>query len=283
LALIASDAYRTILTKDEEFQEPFQALNGQYTTYDGRQDWLNSKGYSVIEGTDHTNAHTRYWGVVKEAGDTLVVMFRGTHFSFSGVTDIAIDVSDSVLTIAGMLSPVGTSYQAISWTLHAGEAYVHAGFYSTYVSVQQSLRSLVQSKFAANSNLKNLWIGGHSLGGGLAHIAAVDFGQDPVSYSGNNSGTTPRPSVYTFAAPLTGDSTFASTYASSVVDSHNFALTYDLVPVIPPLGTGANLETPASFVTVEGHIMLDSPHLVSKRPRPSELLRHDRERQPGSG
>ena len=66
---------------------------------------------------------------------------------------------------------------------------------------------------------------GHSLGGSLATLLALDV-------AANSAFTTPA--VYTFGSPRTGDSLFASTFDQVVTNSFRIANRVDIVPTLPP-------------------------------------------------
>ena len=66
---------------------------------------------------------------------------------------------------------------------------------------------------------------GHSLGGALATLLALDV-------AANTSFT--DPAVYTYGSPRVGDSLFASTYDQVVKNSYRIANRIDIVPALPP-------------------------------------------------
>jgi hypothetical protein len=65
---------------------------------------------------------------------------------------------------------------------------------------------------------------GHSLGGSLATLLALDLATN-TNFK--------NPSVYTYASPRTGDSLFASTYDRAVKNTFRIANRLDLVPNLP--------------------------------------------------
>jgi hypothetical protein len=71
----------------------------------------------------------------------------------------------------------------------------------------------------------SLTICGHSLGGALATLLALDV-----------SANTPfkKPTAYTYASPHTGDITFANKYNTVVPDTFRIANRFDIVPKLPP-------------------------------------------------
>ena len=66
---------------------------------------------------------------------------------------------------------------------------------------------------------------GHSLGGALATLLALDLAANTVFRN---------PAVYTYGSPRTGNSLFASTYNQVVKDSRRVANRLDIVTTLPP-------------------------------------------------
>lgn len=73
--------------------------------------------------------------------------------------------------------------------------------------------------------VNSVTICGHSLGGALATLLALDVAA--------NSGFS-DPAVYTYGSPRTGDSLFASTFDQVVKNSYRIANRVDIVPALPP-------------------------------------------------
>lgn len=66
---------------------------------------------------------------------------------------------------------------------------------------------------------------GHSLGGALATLLALDLAANTVFR---------QPAVYTYASPRTGDSLFANTFNQAVKNSNRIFNRLDIVPTLPP-------------------------------------------------
>ncbi len=86
-------------------------------------------------------------------------------------------------------------------------------------SVTASLATIFGSK-----QVNSLTICGHSLGGALATLQALDVAANTKFKN---------PTVYTYASPRTGDAQFASTYDSKVPSTFRIVNTADLVPKLP--------------------------------------------------
>jgi predicted lipase len=112
----------------------------------------------------------------------------------------------------------------------AGAGYTEDGFTAMYNSLGTSVAAGSPSVVSALETLPfkqpvgSVTICGHSLGGALATLMALDLAA--------NSSFKP-PTVYTYASPRAGDSLFVSTYNQLVPDSYRIANRVDLVPKLP--------------------------------------------------
>lgn len=86
-------------------------------------------------------------------------------------------------------------------------------------TVAQSLATL-----AANPPITSVTICGHSLGGALATLVAFDVAVNSAFR---------EPTVYTYASPRTGDSSFANTFNHVMKNSFRIASRMDVVPHVP--------------------------------------------------
>lgn len=90
------------------------------------------------------------------------------------------------------------------------------------VSVVKSLPSI-----AWKQTVNSLTICGHSLGGALATLLALDVAANtPAPYN--------KPTVYTYASPRTGDPGFVKKYNQLVPSTFRIENDADLVPKLPP-------------------------------------------------
>lgn len=107
---------------------------------------------------------------------------------------------------------------------------VHSGFLAAYESIIGPLSSrLGGSPVFKYQNCKPLFVTGHSLGGALAILAAVELKRQGFAIA----------QVYTFGQPRVGNKAFAAMYNYALKDS-TFALVNegDPVPLLPPLLNG---------------------------------------------
>jgi len=89
------------------------------------------------------------------------------------------------------------------------------------LSVKDSIKSYLDTGVA-----ENVTVCGHSLGGALATLLALDVGLNTSCRALN---------AYTFASPRVGDHIFAAFYNACVPFSYRIANRQDLVPKLPPI------------------------------------------------
>lgn len=99
---------------------------------------------------------------------------------------------------------------------------VHNGFRDIYKGIRGLYRQMVE-EIAPN---KDLYLIGHSLGGAVTQIAALDIA---LTYPERAD----HMQVYTYAAPRTGDPIFVSVYDRVVETSYRIVNVCDVVPYVP--------------------------------------------------
>ncbi len=153
-------------------------------------------------------------GLILQANIThdVVIAIRGTEGIMEWIHDAQfLLVPCPFLAAAGNTEDGFTAmYKSLSVKLTAGSSpLVHA---------------LSTSALPFPQPVNSLTVCGHSLGGALATLLALDV-------AANTSFKTPT--VYTYASPRTGDSSFASMYNHVVPNTFRVANRIDLVPKLP--------------------------------------------------
>jgi len=153
-----------------------------------------------------------------------------------------------------------------AFTFVAGGGRTEDGFTDMYrsMSVEEGLGALSVVRTLGTvgwkRNVSSLTICGHSLGGSIATLLALDVAANaPVPFN--------NPTIYTYASPRTGDHDFAVKYHQTVTTTYRFVDTVDLVPKLPGI-------FPYRHVT--DAILLDSLTLIPPRVRlqPNPLCWH---------
>ncbi|GMH18762.1 hypothetical protein Nepgr_020603 [Nepenthes gracilis] len=154
----------------------------------------------------------------------LVVAFRGTE-----------QVRWKDLRTDLMLAPAGLNPERIGGDFKQ-EVQVHSGFLSAYDSVRTRIMSLIQQAIgykdygAGSQSRWHVYVTGHSLGGALATLLALDLSSSQVAKSGAISVT-----MYNFGSPRVGNKLFAEVYNEKVKDSWRVMNHRDIIPTVPRL------------------------------------------------
>lgn len=160
------------------------------------------KGFKLVKSFKAVSFHSVEWfGFILESDEAVVIAFRGTQSDPDWISDAQV-------------------YQR-SFPYVPKSGLVHDGFLSIYESCRDSILKTYQSL----PKHKTLYITGHSLGGALATLHAIDM-----------AANSPFKQVvmYNYGSPRVGDTTFKRVYRSLVPYSIRFVNTDDLVPKLPP-------------------------------------------------
>lgn len=159
---------------------------------------------------------------------------RGDHRVSIGLIWQANGTGDVVISIRGTSGIEewihDAEFLSVTCPFLVGAGHTEDGFTAMYESIRTSVapgalnvpRALATLPFAPAAT--SITISGHSLGGALATLMALDVAAN-TSFK--------QPTVYTFASPRTGDTDFASTYNQVVKNSFRIANRIDLVPKLP--------------------------------------------------
>lgn len=147
---------------------------------------------------------------------TAYIAFRGTASISEAFADLTYDqVPFTEVTIS---PPAECGCQTGSQIL------IHDGFYSIYTQVRDTIYN---SLLSLPNSVKTLYISGHSLGGALANLLALDVGSNLARYQDIR--------VYTYASPRVGNPAFAKTLSSlsNITQFYQIRNEDDVVPTFP--------------------------------------------------
>jgi triacylglycerol lipase len=135
----------------------------------------------------------------------LIISFRGTQQTVDWITDI------------------NGFQEVIPYDNPSSDIRVHRGFVGAYKSVRQKIHSYINS---STSPIINIWVCGHSLGGALATLCAVDMQYNfPLI----------NIECYPSGSPKVGNKAFADSYNIRVPNTSRTYMRKDLVPELPPI------------------------------------------------
>ncbi len=103
--------------------------------------------------------------------------------------------------------------------------YITAGFRGIYVSLRQQMIEVLNSINV--SSISQVYVTGHSLGGALATLAIPDI------LANTKFTESDKITLYTFASPRCGDSTFAEKFKEKSLKHWRIANTEDFVTTLP--------------------------------------------------
>lgn len=183
----------------------------------------------------------------------LVVAFRGTEKT--RWRDVQTDL---------MLVPTGLNPERVGGGNFKDEIMVHSGFLAAYDSVRPRLLSILQdvvnvgqqkSQDKDTDTKWHVYVTGHSLGGALATLFALELSASKLAKTGIIKVT-----MYNYGSPRVGNKMFAQKYNSLVKDSWRIVNRRDIIPTVPKLmgychvaqpiylAKGVNLLSPAGSV-----------------------------------
>ncbi|CAL5026515.1 unnamed protein product [Urochloa decumbens] len=164
----------------------------------------------------------------------LVVAFRGTEQS--KWKDLRTDL---------MLVPAGLNPERLGGDFKQ-EIQVHSGFLGAYDSVRNRIMALIKHAVgyqdeddAENIPRWHVYVTGHSLGGALATLLALELSSSQMAKNGVIFVT-----MYNFGSPRVGNRRFAEVYNAKVKDSWRIVNHRDIIPTVPRLMGYCHVEAP---------------------------------------
>jgi len=143
-----------------------------------------------------------YLGMILQSATTVVIVFRGTE----SITELLAD----------------TDMLQVRYPYAASAGKAHRGFTRLY---GRAARDAVLRCLRKHSADKTILIAGHSLGGALATLCALDVAVHSKFK---------QPQLYTFASPKVGDAAFVAAFDRAIRHSIRIVNESDLIPVLPP-------------------------------------------------
>ncbi|KAJ8530687.1 hypothetical protein K7X08_023568 [Anisodus acutangulus] len=181
----------------------------------------------------------------------LVVAFRGTEQT--KWKDLVTDL---------MLVPTGLNPERIGGDFKQ-EVQVHSGFLSAYDSVRIRLISLVKKAIGYRDddleppNKWHVYVTGHSLGGALATLLALELSSSQLAKVGAICVT-----MYNFGSPRVGNKKFAEVYNEKVKDSWRVVNHRDIIPTVPRLMGYCHVAQPVYLAAGDPENTMDNVELL---------------------
>lgn len=154
-------------------------------------------------------------GVVTISDDktTIIAGFRGT--TFTATDSDVIHGANPVIDLVAVPVPYTSCYFCV----------VHLGFVAAYQSIADQMKANVKSLKTLFPGASKLVVTGHSLGGAIATLFAVDMATNEGANNLN---------LVTFGSPRVGNAVFAD-FANQQIKGNNWRVTYDndVVTIVP--------------------------------------------------
>ena len=139
--------------------------------------------------------------------------------------------------------------------------YIASGFYKAYSSISNSIIEGIDNVLQSSPNIEEIYIAGHSLGGAMASIAAIDL-KYRLGYNVVGS--------YTFGSPRVGNMEFSKFYSSIVGNTIRYTNNNDIVPHLPPKIFGFNHLLRESWIN--GTSIIECSRVDSEDPNCSDSV-----------
>lgn len=186
--------------------------------------------------------------IVVKGKDRVIVAFRGTVSAANIKTDL--NTKMVLHPIANNMDLSGEeALTAFARTAAEKPPRVHRGFLEAYDSVKDRIWEYVLPLVFQNGPARQshtLFVTGHSLGGGLAVMCAMDFAnrvrETTLAHVGNHGNGTreiiapskPAVAVTTFGAPRICNFSFLVRFHQLIPTAHRFVCAKDAIPKTPP-------------------------------------------------
>ena len=160
-------------------------------------------GYTLVDSITAAPVKTLdFYGFIIESSESIIISFRGSRSNPDWIADAAILQSD-------------VPYTRIKLKIHSG-----------FATIYKACRTQIMNALSDLDSSKQLYITGHSLGGALAVLCALDAAVN-TDYK--------NPVMYNFGSPRVGSPQFVQAYNDIVGNSIRIVNTNDIVPLLPPV------------------------------------------------
>ncbi len=177
---------------------------------------LATKPVLISQGSTDTQC------AILSDGSGITIVFRGSESKFDWETDFDTPQERAQFDQQVIKGEIVTDQQKVY--PYAGEsssnALMHRGFVRAYFSVRDQIHDYIK-----NHDVSSVTATGHSLGGALATLCAVD-----IQY---NFASKVSIEAYTYGAPKVGNDGFCTSYNKRVPNSYRFVHGMDIVPEVP--------------------------------------------------
>ncbi len=202
-----------------------EAADFSVLAYKEKDKFIIPEGYKLLNEIRDKKTDTR--ALLLRGEKQLVLAFRGTASFKNVITDIKI-------------SKIKYPKRRLFFRKYKS----HKGFSNAYLGIRDQLIKDYKEHLQKNDRIL---MTGHSLGGALATIAALDF-KRTLKYKN-------KLAVYTFGSPKVGNDDFVRVYNKKVKNSFRIVNDEDIVPQSPP-----------GFEHVNNYVLIDEGERIIVKP-----------------
>lgn len=170
---------------------------------------------------------TDSYGVILPQGSDVTIAFRGSDSAMDWKTNFTTKPERVSFDQQVIRQEIVAKSKRIQVYPYKGPsksgALMHSGFVAAYFSMRQQIQDYIGSQSSSQA-LTSVTTTGHSLGGALATLCAVD-----LQYNFSDLAI----EVYTFGAPKVGNDGFCESFNRRVPSSYHFVNGMDIVPELP--------------------------------------------------
>jgi predicted lipase len=177
--------------------------------------------YKERENYRHVGVYAGYY----PAGNQAVIVFRGTDYVVNWIQDLMIYKVDAEYD-CGYYPPIPPHKKP-----KKRKCMVHSGFKMDWLSVREQVLNAT-AEMLDKYPTAQIWVAGHSLGGALAALCAVDL---QVVYK-ESSSTPKQVNLFTLGQPRVGNQDFSDFVWEQLPTATRVVHQNDVVPHLPPRG-----------------------------------------------
>jgi hypothetical protein len=199
--------------------------NGSPMSFEEKAKLIENEQYKLEAHLENNITDTHC--IIASSADRLIIAFRGTVSFENMKTDYNSTLVEHPL--AGRVKPLIPkefyNFRSLIEREAKKKPYVHAGFVDAYDSIKEELRNTVEELMKQNPD-RCIFVTGHSLGGGLAIVCALDLA---VFFNIPKS----KIALSTWGAPRCGTLSFTLRVAQVVPNAKRFVMSGDVITTLP--------------------------------------------------
>ncbi|MFX0116099.1 MAG: lipase family protein [Candidatus Hodarchaeota archaeon] len=182
---------------------------------------MTGEGFEPSVFVEDKKTDTQGFIAIHDSRNEIVVVFRGTEIKWRDLLTDAKFLASGYTYSSGIKGFFGRIFL---------RKRVHSGFLKAYRSVRSTMHEKVLEYVSGRPNDAKVFVTGHSLGGALATLCALDLQEMFIKKNLDEIPIT----IYTFGSPRVGTKRFANYFNTKIPDSWRITNNEDIIPTVPP-------------------------------------------------